>query len=127
MIFVLAAIVFGVFIRRDTVEYYLEHEFSVEDQEFFPSAHALADPLQIRGHKIELLHNGKMIFPTMLEAIRSARESVNFEAFLFRSGFMTKASAEKRRRSLSAICSIRGPITWQISTSDHCGTALPSG
>ncbi len=74
------------FIRRDTVEYYLDHKFTVDDPEFFPSAHALADPLPVPGNKIELLHNGKMIFPSMLEAIRGARESINFEAFLFHSG-----------------------------------------
>jgi cardiolipin synthase len=74
------------FIRRDTVEYYLDHKFTVSDPEFFPSAHALADPLPVPGNKIELLHNGKMIFPSMLEAIRGARESINFEAFLFHSG-----------------------------------------
>ena len=86
-VFLAAAIVFGVlFIRRDTVEYYLDHKFTVEDPEFFPSAHALADPLPIPGNKIELLHNGKMIFPAMLEAIKGARETVNFEAFLFHSG-----------------------------------------
>ena len=86
-VFLLAAVVFGIlFIRRGTVEYYLDHKFAVEDPEFFPSAHALADPLPITGNKIELLHNGKMIFPAMLEAIRGAKESVNFEAFLFHSG-----------------------------------------
>lgn len=86
-IFLLAAVVFGIlFIRRDTVEYYLDHEFTVDAPEFFPSAHALADPLPITGNKIELLHNGRMIFPAMLEAIRGAKESINFEAFLFHSG-----------------------------------------
>ena len=72
--------------RRVTVEYYLGHEFTVRDAEFFPSAHALADPLPVTGNKIELLHNGQRIFPAMLEAIRGAQESVNFEAFLFHSG-----------------------------------------
>jgi cardiolipin synthase len=68
------------------VEYYLGHEFTVRDAEFFPSAHALADPLPVTGNKIELLHNGQRIFPAMLEAIRGAQESINFEAFLFHSG-----------------------------------------
>lgn len=74
------------FIRREAVEYYLDYQFTVNDPEFFSSAHALCDPLPVTGNKIELLHNGKMIFPAMLEAIRDARESVNFEAFLFHSG-----------------------------------------
>ena len=52
-VFLGAAIVFGVlFIRRDTVEYYLDHKFTVEDPEFFSSAHALADPLAIAGNKL---------------------------------------------------------------------------
>jgi phosphatidylserine/phosphatidylglycerophosphate/cardiolipin synthase-like enzyme len=86
-VFLVAAVAFGIlFIRRDTVEYYLDHKYRVEDPEFFPSAHALADPLPITGNKIELSHNGRMIFPAMLEAIRGAKESVNFEAFLFHSG-----------------------------------------
>ncbi len=42
--------------------------------------------MPITGNKIELLHNGKEIFPAMLEAVRGARESVNFEAFLFHPG-----------------------------------------
>ena len=92
------------FVRRDVVEYYLDHGFTVRDAEFFPSAHALADPLPITGNKIELLHNGKEIFPAMLEAIRGARESVNFEAFLFHSGQVASqfrdALAERARAGI---------------------------
>jgi cardiolipin synthase len=83
----LGLLIFGILlIRREPVEYYLDYQFTVRDPEFFPSAHALSDPLPVAGNKIELLHNGKMIFPAMLEAIRGAQESVNFEAFLFHSG-----------------------------------------
>jgi cardiolipin synthase len=81
-----AAILCILFVRRETVEYYLDHGFTVRDAEFFPSAHALADPLPVTGNKIELLHNGQRIFPAMIEAIRGAQESINFEAFLFHSG-----------------------------------------
>jgi len=88
-------------VRRVTVEYYLGHEFTVRDAEFFPSAHALADPLPVTGNKIELLHNGQRIFPAMLEAIRGAQESINFEAFLFHSGEVSSqfrdALAERAR------------------------------
>ncbi|MGA7901388.1 MAG: phospholipase D-like domain-containing protein [Terrimicrobiaceae bacterium] len=85
--FLLGLLIFGIlFIRREAVEYYLDYQFTVNDPEFFPSAHALSDPLPVNGNKIELLHNGKMIFPAMLNAIGGAQESVNFEAFLFHSG-----------------------------------------
>jgi cardiolipin synthase len=83
----LGLLIFGLlFIRREAVEYYLDYQFTVNDPEFFSSAHALSNPLPVSGNKIEILHNGRMIFPAMLEAIRGAKESVNFEAFLFHSG-----------------------------------------
>src|ERR1044072_2792745 len=60
------------FIRRHTLEYHLEHTFSVRDPEFFGSALALSNPVPIAGNKIELLQNGDEFFPAMLAAIRSA-------------------------------------------------------
>ncbi len=81
-----AAIIGFFFIRRGIVEYYPERHFSVSDPAFFGSAHALGDPLPIGGNKITLLNNGDEIFPALLEAIRSAKKSINFEAYIFQSG-----------------------------------------
>lgn len=36
-----------------------------------------------RGGKVELLQNGDRFYPAMLEAIRGARETVNFEVYIF--------------------------------------------
>src|SRR6201991_4517487 len=80
----LAVAVFGiVFLKRAVVDYRSEHDFSTRDPSFFGSAHAMADPPPLEGNAINLLHNGDQFFPAMLEAIRSAKSSVNFEAFLF--------------------------------------------
>jgi cardiolipin synthase len=73
------------FLRRHTLEYHLEHTFTVRDPEFFGSALALSDPVAIEGNKIELLANGDEYFPAMLKAIRSAQETVNFAAYIFHS------------------------------------------
>ena len=107
----LATILIGVaifstlLVRRDTVEYYLDHQFSVHDAEFFPSAHALGDPLPIAGNKVELLHNGKRIFPTMLEAIRSAQESINFESlFSFIPGKSPHSFAMRSQNARGRAC-----------------------
>lgn len=86
----LALIAIGVifclfFIRRETLEYKLAHSFPVSSPEFFGSALALADPVPTTGNKIELLENGDQYFPVMLEAIRSARRTVNFAAYIFKS------------------------------------------
>lgn len=74
------------FIRRDVIEYKPAHTFGIRDPAFFGSAHAMADPFPVAGNKIVLLHNGDQIFPALLEAIHSAKKSINFEAFLFYSG-----------------------------------------
>jgi cardiolipin synthase len=71
------------FIRRHTLEYHLQHSFGVNAPEFMGSALALADPVPIGGNKIELLQNGDAFFPAMLEAIRHARRTINFESYIF--------------------------------------------
>ncbi len=70
------------FIRRHTLEYHVQHSFSVRDPEFVGSALALSDPILIPGNRIDLLQNGDTYFPAMLEVIRGARKTVNFEAYI---------------------------------------------
>ena len=70
------------FIRRHVLEYHLEHTYGVSDPEFFGSALALSDPVPLAGNKIELLQNGDEYFPAMLAAIRGAKKTINFEAYI---------------------------------------------
>ncbi|MDQ2824036.1 MAG: phospholipase D-like domain-containing protein [Verrucomicrobiota bacterium] len=71
------------FIRRHTLPYHFEHTFAVSDPEFVGSALALGDPVLVPGNKIDMLQNGDEYFPAMLSAIRAARKTINFEAFIF--------------------------------------------
>ena len=73
------------FIRRQSLEYPLEHTFGVSSPEFFGSALALSEPVPLEGNKVELLQNGDEYFPAMLEAIRSARQTINFASYIFKS------------------------------------------
>lgn len=73
------------FIRRQTLDYHLEHTFTVRSPEFFGSALALTDPVPVGGNKIELLQNGDEYFPAMLDAIRSARQTINFASYIMKS------------------------------------------
>lgn len=73
------------FIRRHTLEYKLEHTYGVAAPEFFGSALALSDPVPIAGNKIEVLQNGDHYFTAMLAAIRAARKTINFEAYIVHS------------------------------------------
>jgi cardiolipin synthase len=74
----------------------------VHDPEFFGSALALYDPVPLGGNKVELLQDGDAYFPSMLAAIRGAKKTVNFQAYIvysdatgraFRDAFIERARA----------------------------------
>ncbi len=73
------------FIRRHSLEYRLNHTFTIHSPEFFRSALALSNPVPLTGNKIDVLINGDQIFPAMLEAIRGAKQTINFGAYIFKS------------------------------------------
>jgi cardiolipin synthase A/B len=90
------------FIRRHVIEYHIEHTFGVSDPEFFGSALALYDPVPLGGNKLDILQNGDEYFPAMLAAIRGAKKTVNFQAYIvysdkvgwtFRDALMERARA----------------------------------
>jgi cardiolipin synthase len=91
LLIIAAVLVIGVVLsffleRRAILDFCPDHTFTVRDPAFFASAHALGDPVPLPGNKIDLLQNGDETFPALLGAIRGAKKSVNFEAFLFYSG-----------------------------------------
>ena len=111
------------FIRRHTVEYHLEHGFSVESPEFPGSALALADPVLVPGNKIELLQNGDQYFPAMLNAIRTARQTVNFESFIMASDYIGEqfrdALCERARTGVEVRVLLDGIGSgWGLNNSD---------
>jgi cardiolipin synthase len=54
----------------------------------------LLGPPLLKGNKVTALENGDEIFPALLEAIRSAQQTITFENFLFREGEVSDAFAE---------------------------------
>jgi cardiolipin synthase len=115
---------FCIFIlRRHTLDYHLEHTFAVSDPEFFGSALALADPVPIEGNAIELLQNGDEYFPAMLDAIRHAKKTINFEAYIFYSdevgrGFRD-ALCERARAGVEVRVLLDGlGSSWSLDNSD---------
>src|ERR1039458_5247821 len=57
--------------------------YSASSPEFQRSAGALLGPDFVPGNTITTLVNGAQIFPAMLDAIRSARHSIDFEDYWF--------------------------------------------
>jgi cardiolipin synthase len=70
------------FIRRHVLEYHLEHTYGVNNPEFFGSALALSGPVPVAVKMIVLLLVGDDYLPAMLAAIRGAKKTLNFEAYI---------------------------------------------
>lgn len=120
---VIASLLCILLIRRHTLEYHLEHTFAVNDPEFCGSALAMANPLAVDGNAIEVLQNGDEFFPAMLGAIRSARKSINFEAYIVYSDEIGRAFcdalAERARAGVEVRVLLDGVGSgWSLNNSD---------
>jgi cardiolipin synthase len=69
--------------RPREVSYDVPHAFRVRDPTFLASAQAFDRPSMAEGNRVTILQNGVEIFPAMLAAIASARNSVHLEAYIF--------------------------------------------
>src|SRR5262245_14290952 len=70
--------------------YRIVTEYTVGDEEFKRTIGNLLGPGLVGGNTIKTLVNGDQIFPAMLEAIRSARKTINFETYVYWSGTVGK-------------------------------------
>lgn len=64
------------------------------------------------GNQIETLRNGDRIFPAMLEAIRAARISINFETYVYWSGNIAEEFAEALAERAEAGVEVRVLMDW---------------
>ena len=89
-----------VFIARNFVDpekkirHRIRAEYGVEDETFERVMGQLMGPQFVEGNKVTILKNGSEIFPSMLDAIQSARETVTFENFLWHEGRVAHAFAD---------------------------------
>ena len=70
------------------------HEYGVDDPQFVRVMGALLGPPLVGGNRATTLLNGEQIFPAMLEAIRGARETIDFETYIYWSGDTGKRFAD---------------------------------
>ncbi len=77
--------------------------YSSKDADFKRALGILLGPPLVRGNRVTTLVNGDQIFPSMLEAIRSAKVNVTFETFVFRDDIgsaFCKALSDAARRGV---------------------------
>lgn len=94
--------------RRDRDGYELTEWEGGFDEVFRPASEALIGTRAIPGNKAEVLINGDRIFPPMLEAIRSATETVHFETYVYWQGDIAVELAEalKERAEAGVTCRV---------------------
>jgi cardiolipin synthase len=79
--------VIGAFFLPDwpTPDYRLGFDADPGSEDFLRLAAGFLNVPLLRGGTAELLQNGDRFYPAMLEAIRGARHSINFEVYIFES------------------------------------------
>ena len=65
-----------------------------EDPQFRREMSVMLGPAIVGGNRVDALHNGDEIFPAMLAAIDSARETITFETYIYWSGDIGRRFAD---------------------------------
>jgi cardiolipin synthase len=80
--------------REDRWGYEILDRAAPSEPEFRAAADALTGYVAVDGNRAEVLVNGDRIFPAMLGAIRGAKETVNFETYVYWQGDIAQELAE---------------------------------
>jgi cardiolipin synthase A/B len=80
--------------RRIPMRYHMRHQFGPRDLAFVQTMHAITGAPLSAGNRVEVLKNGIRIFPSMLEAIRAARKTINVEFYIYWDGEIGRTFAE---------------------------------
>ncbi len=79
---------------RTRIEHEIRPLYGVGDEQFVRTMGVLLGPAIVGGNRVTALQNGDEIFPAMLEAIRSAKETITFETYIYWSGRIGREFAE---------------------------------
>ncbi|MEZ5463148.1 phosphatidylserine/phosphatidylglycerophosphate/cardiolipin synthase family protein [Dokdonella sp.] len=72
----------------------MPHRHAVSDPQFRREMGVMLGPGLLGGNHVVALENGDEIFPSMLEAIRGAEHTINFETYIYWSGEIGKTFAD---------------------------------
>lgn len=86
--------------------------YSVADPQFERSMGVLMGPAIVGGNRTQALLNGSEIFPSMLQAIRGAQKTINFETYIYWSEAIGKEFAEAFAERARAGVKVHVLIDW---------------
>jgi cardiolipin synthase len=76
------------------IEHTIPHRYATGDSQFVRTMGNLLGPGFVAGNRVTSLLNGDEVFPAMLEAIRSARQTITFESYIYWSSQVGKEFTE---------------------------------
>ena len=88
------------------------HLYPMSDQQFLRSMSVLLGPPLVDGNRIETLLNGDQIFPSMLQAITGAQQTIDFETYIYWSGEIGKRFAEALSERARAGVKVNVLVDW---------------
>lgn len=86
--------------------------YSAADPQFERSMGLLLGPAILPGNKAQALLNGAEIFPAMLDAIRSAKHTINFETYIYWSEAIGKQFADALAERARAGVKVHVLLDW---------------
>src|SRR5688500_18720185 len=92
--------------------YRIECDYGVTDPQFQRTMGNLLGPALVEGNSTITLLNGDAIFPAMLDAIRAASETVNFETYIYWDGQVGAAFADALVERAAAGVGVRVMLDW---------------
>jgi len=94
------------------IEHRIERRYETGSPDYYRALGVLLGPPVVAGNRIDAYQNGDEIFPAMLEAIRGARKTVDFESYIYWSGEVGRAFADALSQRAKAGVKVHVLIDW---------------
>ena len=88
------------------------HLYAAADPQFLRAMSVLLGPPLIDGNRVETLLNGDQIFPSMLQAIEGATQTINFETYIYWSGEVGRRFADALAKRARAGVKVNVLVDW---------------
>lgn len=90
----------------------IEHRYNLDDPQFERELSVLLGPSISKNNHVQALENGDEIFPSMLEAIRSAQHTITFETYIYWSGHIGQEFVDALSERARAGVQVRVMLDW---------------
>jgi cardiolipin synthase A/B len=115
------------------IERPIERLYDSRDPQFGRAMGVLLGPAILAGNRVDVLLNGDEIFPSMLSAIRGAKQSITFESYIYWSGSVGREFAEALSERAGAGVKVHVLLDWlgsnkldkaQVATMERAGVVV---